>query len=289
MNQEKIGKFIASLRKEKNMTQENLANKLGITDGAISKWENGRGLPDLSLIKPLCDELDISINELLSGEKIETKDYQDKLEETLLNTINYTDKKINKTKKIFKISILSLLIFFLIVVTLFCIDINRMRNNEPVFFSTWGLKYAPSIDLHEEEIEIAIENYLIDKNQSESFHYPNEKWFVSFKTYLIEEKQKESIYHVYAWVLEESYYLENNELKEGSGASVPHKFVVEYIEDEYIVTNYKIPRDGNLYKEDMKKIFPKSVLNDMDEVYYDGTIERLELEIDKQVKLYFHE
>ena len=62
MNQEQIGKFISALRKEKNMTQIELANKLGITDRAISKWENGRGLPDISLFEPLCNELNISIN-----------------------------------------------------------------------------------------------------------------------------------------------------------------------------------------------------------------------------------
>ena len=55
------------------MTQQELADKIGVTDRAISKWENGRGLPDLSLMKPLCDELGISINELISGEKIDKK------------------------------------------------------------------------------------------------------------------------------------------------------------------------------------------------------------------------
>ena len=70
MDQIKIGKFILELRKEKNMTQQELANVLGVTDRAISKWENGRGLPDLSLLKPLCDTLNITINELLSGEKL---------------------------------------------------------------------------------------------------------------------------------------------------------------------------------------------------------------------------
>ena len=102
MNQEKIGKFIAEMRKEKNMTQVDLANKLGITDRAISKWENGRGMPDLSLIKPLCNELKITINDLLSGEKLKESEYQEKLEENILKTIDYTDKKIIKTKKIFK-------------------------------------------------------------------------------------------------------------------------------------------------------------------------------------------
>jgi transcriptional regulator with XRE-family HTH domain len=73
MNQEKIGKFICELRKEKNLTQKELADKLNITDRAVSKWENGRGLPDLSLLMPLCKELDISINELLSGERLNKK------------------------------------------------------------------------------------------------------------------------------------------------------------------------------------------------------------------------
>ena len=63
MNQEKIGKFISNVRKDKKLTQRQLADKLGITDRAISKWENGKSMPDLSLLKPLCDILDISINE----------------------------------------------------------------------------------------------------------------------------------------------------------------------------------------------------------------------------------
>ena len=87
MNQEKIGKFILELRKEKNMTQQELADKIGVTDRAISKWENGRGMPDLTLMKPLCRELGITINDLLSGEKIDKKDYQEKLEENIINKL----------------------------------------------------------------------------------------------------------------------------------------------------------------------------------------------------------
>lgn len=97
MDQNKIGKFILELRKEKNMSQKDLAQKLGVTDRAISKWENGRGMPDLSLMNPLCKELDITINELLSGEKIQKKDYQQKLEENILNTINYSNQKLLKS------------------------------------------------------------------------------------------------------------------------------------------------------------------------------------------------
>ena len=95
MNQEKIGKFIANLRKEKNMTQQELAKKLGVTDRAISKWENGRGLPDYSLLQDLCDTLSISINELFSGEKISKEDYETKAEENMSKLINdnYSEKK----------------------------------------------------------------------------------------------------------------------------------------------------------------------------------------------------
>ena len=75
MNQEKIGKFIAELRKEKKITQSELAEKLGVTDRSVSNWENGKNMPDLSLFKPLCDILSISINELMSGEKIDNKEY----------------------------------------------------------------------------------------------------------------------------------------------------------------------------------------------------------------------
>ena len=96
MNQEKIGKFILELRKEKNMTQMDLADKIGVTDRAISKWENGKGMPDLSLIQPLCKELGITINDLLSGEKIDKNDYQEKFEENVLNTIKYSNEKIIK-------------------------------------------------------------------------------------------------------------------------------------------------------------------------------------------------
>ena len=126
MNQEKIGKFILELRKEKNMTQQELADKIGVTDRAISKWENGRGLPDLSLMKPLCEELGISINELISGEKLDKKEYQDKFEENVLNTINYSQNQIKKARNKYAI-IMGIIILLLIAFgTLFGIDINNV-------------------------------------------------------------------------------------------------------------------------------------------------------------------
>ena len=288
MNQEKIGKFIAELRKEKKMTQIDLANKLGITDRAISKWENGRGLPDLSLLTPLCEKLGVSINELLSGSRLDKKDYQEKLEENIINTIDYTDKKIKKTKKIFIIILSVIIAFIVLFMLMYGIDINRMKNNKPVIFSTWGYSYVPSIDLKEDEIELAITDYLIQKGDSEPKHNDNEKTFVSMRIYLIEEKEKDKHYNIYAWVLDEKYYLENDEIKQDSSSSIPYKFVVKSVDGKFSVTDSRIPRDGSYYSADMKNIFPNSVRNDMNEVHTDGTIEKLEMDIQKQLNLYFH-
>ena len=94
MNQEKIGKFISKKRKEMNLTQEDLAEKLGVSNRSISNWENGKCMPDLSLFMPLCDTLKITINELISGEELKSN-LDEKLEENIINTINYSNKKIS--------------------------------------------------------------------------------------------------------------------------------------------------------------------------------------------------
>ena len=84
MDRIKIGKFIAERRKTKNLTQLQLAEKLNITDRAISKWETGKGMPDSSIMMELCKELDISVNELLSGELIDMNNYNVKVDENLI-------------------------------------------------------------------------------------------------------------------------------------------------------------------------------------------------------------
>lgn len=86
MNQEKIGRFIAENRKAKKLTQEELAEKLGITNKSISKWENGNCLPDSSLFKPLCKILGISINELFAGEKLNDEEKKE-ANEYLINLL----------------------------------------------------------------------------------------------------------------------------------------------------------------------------------------------------------
>ena len=114
MNQIKIGKFIAECRKNSNLTQMQLAEKLNITDRAISKWENGKAMPDSSIMLDLCKELKISVNELLSGEMIDMKNYNKIAEENLfkLNESNEKKKKIILKSAI----VIGLLIFIIIVI-----------------------------------------------------------------------------------------------------------------------------------------------------------------------------
>lgn len=97
MDQIKIGKFIAECRKKNNMTQLQLAEKLNITDRAISKWENGKSMPDYSVILDLCRELKISVNDLLCGEVVKMDNYNENLEINLLEMIKQkqqSDKKL---------------------------------------------------------------------------------------------------------------------------------------------------------------------------------------------------
>lgn len=87
MDQIKIVKFIAERRKAEKFTQRQLAEKLSISDKTVSKWECGNGLPDVSLMMPLCGELHISVNELLSGEKLSENEYYEKAEENMMELI----------------------------------------------------------------------------------------------------------------------------------------------------------------------------------------------------------
>ena len=113
MNQIKIGKFIAECRKKANLTQMQLAEKLGITDKAVSKWERGIAMPDTSIMLELCDILGISVNELLSGEKIIMENNNQKNEQLLLDMAKELEQK-NKTvwKSMWVIMIISMTALF---------------------------------------------------------------------------------------------------------------------------------------------------------------------------------
>lgn len=119
MDQVRIGKFISKKRKEKELTQQDLASKLGVTDRTVGNWENGRNMPDLSLLKPLCDILNISINDLLSGEKIDEENFFEKAEENIVNTLDFTKIEIKHKEK----TILKLLFTLFVVIGVFLVII----------------------------------------------------------------------------------------------------------------------------------------------------------------------
>ena len=116
MDQIKIGKFIQEKRKEKKLTQSELAEKLNISDRAVSKWENGNCLPDAGTMPDLCKILNISISDLFSGEKVDMKDKEKKLEENLLEMValkEENDKQLLHIEII--IGIFSVLMFLTII------------------------------------------------------------------------------------------------------------------------------------------------------------------------------
>lgn len=116
MNTNSIGKFIQELRKEKNITQRELADTIGISDKTISKWENGISLPDTSMLMSLCKALDISVNELLSGERILPENYNKKAEENIMNLMkkNEENTKGNIFLKFIGLIFLMISVFLLI-------------------------------------------------------------------------------------------------------------------------------------------------------------------------------
>ncbi|MBR3447620.1 MAG: helix-turn-helix transcriptional regulator [Oscillospiraceae bacterium] len=115
MDQIQIGKFIAACRKEKGMTQAQLAEKMGISDRAVSKWETGKNMPDSSIMLELCDELGITVNDLLNGRRIAMENYKEIAEKTILemqNAKEQNDKLLLLTEIV--ISIPSVLIMLIL-------------------------------------------------------------------------------------------------------------------------------------------------------------------------------
>ena len=129
MNQVKIGEFIAKCR------QVELGEKLGVTEKSISNWENGRNMPDLSLFKPLCDELNITINDLMSGEKIDKEKYQEKFEENIVNTIDYSTKRLSKYSQVISL----IFIIFGLFISLSAIMIFPSESSWGSIYSVFGI------------------------------------------------------------------------------------------------------------------------------------------------------
>lgn len=282
MDQTKIGAFIAAVRKEQGMTQAALAKRLGITDRAVSKWENGRGMPELSLIKPLCDALGITVNEFLAGERIEPQAAAEKAEETLLHTL----KDSRRGRRAVAVLGAVLLVGAAILAGLFGVDVSRMRRGLPVVFSTWGFSYAPDLHVPDWQMEQAARNYLTDHGDAERRHHPGEKTFVRLRVFLVQQTEDDR-YSLYAWAVTGKFYGEDGQVRRDSGASYPIKFLLETQDEDYVVTGSETPRDGGYYGEDMARIFPASVRHDMEWAENAGEFAALEDDVEELAELYF--
>ena len=116
MNQEKIGKFISECRKEQGLTQSALAEKLGITDRAVSKWETGKSLPDSSIMIELCDLLSISVNDLLKGERIMKEEYSKISDDLVISFKKQTEEQAKMLLRLESILLITITTTFIAVV-----------------------------------------------------------------------------------------------------------------------------------------------------------------------------
>ena len=130
MDQVKIGKFISQKRKEQHLTQMQLAEKLGITDRAISKWERGKSFPDAAIILDLCEILKISVSDLLSGESVPIENYNEKIKHNLVDIVK---QKEQSDKRLLSAEIMLSVISITFLAVLFAIGIVFIKTS----FSTW--------------------------------------------------------------------------------------------------------------------------------------------------------
>lgn len=139
----KIGTFIKTQRTKSNMTQKELAEKIGCTDKAVSRWETGKGLPEASLLIPLANILDITVNELLTGEKISKETLPQKLDDNLVSAVKRTEKAVKKGRMVTLFLIVSVIICVLSVSMLIKNSIDA--QNTVTYTGTFNTKNSNAV------------------------------------------------------------------------------------------------------------------------------------------------
>lgn len=259
MNQDKIGKFIAKLRKEKNMTQSELAEKIGVSINAVSKWERGLNFPDVSLYKKICDELNVSIEELINGEKNPKQ----------LSIENKTIVSKKKTKKI--LTILAAILFITLILTVFYnlkLKINLVNDFDY---------------LYEETLNFIKEKEFAENPDSK---YKDFNVFYSYHGFGIEKNNNYK--YVYMWLFDKSFYIEDDEyggaLAVSSGSSMPLKAVFKDNNLQTIV----YPKDGNEYVSSIKEMFPGIIRYQVLNFDKEKNINKLSNEVENKKNIYYN-
>ncbi len=266
MNQEKIGKFIAKLRKEKNMTQEQLAEKMGVSINAVSKWERGISFPDVSLYKKLCNELNINIEELINGEKDKSEEAKEK---AIMTSIRDKETLKMKSKRLF---IIISLIFFIIIVSL------------TIYNSKTKINLVSNSDyLYDEVIDYVRSKEFTENPDSK---YKDFNVFYSYYGFGIEKNNNYK--YVYMWLYNCSYYIENEEnggaLAISSGSSIPLKAIFKDDKLQEII----YPKDGNEYASSIKKIFPNIIKYQVLNFDKEKNIDKLFNEVENKKNIYYN-
>ncbi len=242
MDQEKIGKFIAELRKRKNLTQEELAEKLGVNSRTISRWENGNCMPDLSMFPLISKELDISINELMTGSNIEKEEYQDKFEENVVTTVSKVDRA-NKRSDIFINICVGL-------IALFALWFSAYVFCNAAQFTEHYKNLNITARVESKQIRINVDSYYSSKYVITSYKENNEKIGLIFITtkYTIANyfDRKNSLYNRVDLTYGDTYDMIINL----ENSKIPSKFRIYYTE-----VNFKkiYNADNSKLKEIIKK------------------------------------
>lgn len=251
MNQEKIGKFISRKRKEKKLTQLEFAEQLGVTDRSVSNWENGKNMPDLSLFQPICEILNITINDLMSGEVIDDKNYKSTFEQNVVNAFSNIEKKHKKNKRIFlflTITFTSLILLYFIALIFYNtyeIDVkydNRIMScNIKQDYLTYKIKGISIMNTEYIEKELDNETILFIHNTINLYNKKRSHWEYHESMARLLDNEKVIFSSYYELNIKEDLKNKNNKVK------------VYYTEE----TLNKIK---NYNEEELKRIIKKSHL-----------------------------
>ena len=249
MDQNKSGKFIAKLRKEKNMTQEQLAEKMGVSINAVSKWERGLSFPDVSLYKKLCKELDINIEELINGEKDKNK------------------IKKNSKKLLIILSILFMIIIFGLIYYHRNLKVNLVNDSDY---------------LYDEVI-----NFIKEKEFKENPDSKEKDFNVFYSYHPFGIEKKNNYKYVYLWIYEQSYYIEKEEYASGlaisSGKSMPIKVIFKDNKLQEVI----YPKDGSQYINSIKEMFPGIIKYQVLNFDKEKNINKLFNEVEQKKNIYY--
>ena len=267
MNQNKTGEFISKLRKEKNLTQEQLAEKMGVSINAVSKWERGLSFPDVSLYKKLCNELDINIEELINGERDNSEEAKTR---AIINTVKLNKKTKKKLHLLILISIIVVIILFIVSIFIYKNSENKLskyyeRNYQKTFVARNVMAflkyrydgkypdYYGGMYISEDAynlIVLIVEDKIPDKNSIE-FYYYNELFTVdeSIKIEYVKNSYNdlEKVYNII------NDYLTHNE--------VPKDFNSVYIDvlKNKVIVNYVVV-DKKIKKDFKEKIIDSELI-----------------------------